>query len=72
MSKVYLHWQNLLETRTRTGSSKLRAKFESLKREIKAGVKKQHDLYVNNLIGDIKASTGTLIVKRRTYKVSHL
>ena len=24
--------------------------------EIKAGVKKQHDLYVNNLVGDIKAN----------------
>ena len=39
-----------------TGSSKLRAKFESLRREIKADVKKQHDLYVNNLVGDIKAN----------------
>ena len=38
------------------GSSKLRAKFESLRREIKADVKKQHDLYVNNLVGDIKAN----------------
>ena len=37
----------------KTGSSKLRAKFESLRREIKADVKKQHDLYVNNLVGDI-------------------
>ena len=39
-----------------TGSSKLRTKFESLDREIKADVKKQHDLYVNNLVGDIKAN----------------
>ena len=29
---------------------------ETLRREIKADVKKQHDLYVNNLIGDIKAN----------------
>ena len=29
----------------------------SLRREIKADVKKQHDLYVNNLVGDIKANT---------------
>ena len=60
----------------KTGSSKLRAKLESLRKEIKADVKKQHDLYVNNLVGDIKAipetSTGTLIVKRKTLKVSHL
>ena len=40
----------------KTGSSKLRAKFESLRREIKAYVKKQHDLYINNLVGDIKAN----------------
>ena len=39
-----------------TGSSKLRAKFESLRRKIKADVKKQHDLYVTNLVGDIKAN----------------
>ena len=38
----------------KTGSSKLRSKFESLRRKIKAGVKKQHDLYVNNIVGDIK------------------
>ena len=34
----------------KAGSSKLRAKFESLRREIKADMKKQHDLYVNNLV----------------------
>ena len=32
----------------KTGSSKLRSKFETLRREIKAEVRKQHDLYVNN------------------------
>ena len=37
-----------------TGCSKLRSKFETLRKEIKADVKKQHDLYVNNLVGDIK------------------
>ena len=36
----------------KTGSSKLRSKFETLRREIKADVRKQHDLYVNNLVGD--------------------
>ena len=41
----------------RTGSSKLRSKFETLRREIKADEKqKQHDLYVNNLVGDVKAN----------------
>ena len=40
----------------KTGSSKLRSKFETLRREIKADVKKQHDLYVSNLVGDIKAN----------------
>ena len=39
-----------------TGSNKLRSTFESLGREIKADVKTQHDLYVNNLVGDIKAN----------------
>ena len=40
----------------KTGSSKLRSKYETLKREIKADVRKQHDLYVNNLVGDVKAN----------------
>ena len=38
----------------KTDSSKLRSKFESLRREIKADVRKEHDLYVNNLVGDVK------------------
>ena len=40
----------------KTGSSKIRSKFETLRREIKAGIKKQHELYVNNLVGDVKAN----------------
>ena len=40
----------------KTGSSKLRSKFETLRGEIKADVRKQHDLYVNNLVGDVKAN----------------
>ena len=40
----------------KTGGSKLRSKFVTLRREIKADVRKQHDLYVNNLIGDVKAN----------------
>ena len=40
----------------KTGSLKLRSKFETLRREIKADVRKQHDLYVNNLVGDVKAN----------------
>ena len=40
--------------RLKTGSSKLRSKFQFLRREIKADVKRQHDLCVNNLVGDIK------------------
>ena len=42
--------------RLRTGSGKLQTKFESLRREIKADIKKQRDLYVNNLAGDIKGN----------------
>ena len=37
-------------------SAKIRAKFETLRREIKADIRKQHDLYVNNLVGDVKAN----------------
>ena len=40
----------------KTGSSKLRSKFETLRREIKADIRKQQDLYVNNLLGDVKAN----------------
>ena len=32
------------------------SKFESLRRKIKADEKKQHGLYVNNLVGDTKAN----------------
>ena len=41
---------------TKTDSKKLRSKFEILRREIKDNVRKQHDLYVNNLVGDVKAN----------------
>ena len=37
-------------------SAKFRSKFESLRKEIKADTRKQHDLYVNNLVGDVKAN----------------
>ena len=40
----------------RTGSAKIRSKFETLRREIKADIRKQHYLYVNNLVGDVKAN----------------
>ena len=40
----------------KTGGSKRRSKFETLRREIKADIKKQHDQYVNNVVGDIKAN----------------
>ena len=39
-----------------TFSKKLRSKAETLGREIKDDVRKQHDLYVNNLVGDVKAN----------------
>ena len=38
------------------GSAKIRSKFETLRREIKADIRKQHDLYVNKLVGDVKAN----------------
>ena len=40
----------------KTGSAKIRSKFENLRREIKADIRKQYDLYVNNLVGDVKAN----------------
>ena len=40
----------------KTGSAKFISKFESLRKEIKADIRKQHDLYVNNLVGDVKAN----------------
>ena len=40
----------------KTGSAKIRSKFETLGREIKADIRKQHALYVNNLVGDVKAN----------------
>ena len=45
-----------MQRQKKTGSSKLRSKFETLRREIKADVRKQHDLYVNNLVGDVKVN----------------
>ena len=40
----------------KTGRAKFRTKFETLRREIKANIRKQHELYVNNLVGDVKAN----------------
>ena len=40
----------------KTGSSKLRSKFQELRQQIKADIKKQHDLYVNKLVGGIKVN----------------
>ena len=40
----------------KSGSAKIRAKFETLRREIKADIRKQHDIKVNNLVGDVKAN----------------
>ena len=40
----------------KTGSSKLRSKFQKLRQQIKADIKKQHDLYVNKVVGDIKVN----------------
>ena len=45
----------------KTGSAKIRSKFETLRREFKADIRKQHDLYVNNLVGDVKANPRSLL-----------
>ena len=57
-----------------TGSSKLRSKFQTLRREIKADVRKQHDLYVNMLVmlrQTPETSIGTSIVRKKTPRVFH-
>ena len=52
------------------------SKFETLRREIKADVSKQHDLYVNNLVGDVKANPRDFYryinSQKKTPKVFHL
>ena len=51
--------RNEIHTKAKkTGSSKrtCRSNFETLRREIKADIKKQLDLYVINLVFDIKAN----------------
>ena len=45
-----------MQKQKKTGSSKLRSKFETLRREIKADVRKQHHSFVNNLVDDVKAN----------------
>ena len=52
----------------RTGSAKIRSKFETLRREIKADIRKQHDLYVINLVGDVKANPNAFIVTKQSEK----
>ena len=45
-----------MQRQKRQAVANFRSKFETLRREIKADVRKQHDLYVNNLVGDVKAN----------------
>ena len=40
----------------KTGSCKFGSKFETLRRQFKTDIKQQHDLYVNNLVGGLKAN----------------
>ena len=40
----------------KAANRKFRSKFKSLRRDIKVVLKKQHNLYVNNLVGDIKVN----------------
>ena len=40
----------------KTGISKFKSKFKTLRREIKADIWKQHDLYVHNLVAVVKAN----------------
>ena len=46
-----IHRTNATHTKAKkAGSAIIRFKFETLRREIKADIRKQHDLYVNNLV----------------------
>ena len=45
-----------MQRQTKVGSSKLRSKYQELRQQIKADNKKQHNLYVNKLVGDIKVN----------------
>ena len=59
------------------GSAKIQANknikmsLKLLRKEIKADFRKQHDLYVNNLVGDVKANPkdfiGTSIVRKKRH-----
>ena len=49
-------WNKTHAKAKKTGSSKLRSKFQELRQQIKADIKKQHDLYVNKLVGNIKVN----------------
>ena len=44
--------------------TKFISKFETLTREIKADIRKQNDLHVNNLVGDVKANPRDFSGKR--------
>ena len=47
----------------KTGSAKFRTQFETLRREIIADIRKQQELYVNNLVGDVKANLGLRLIQ---------
>ena len=56
----------------KTGNKKLRSKFETLRREIKDDVRKQHDLYITWSVTFrqiLETSIGTSIVRKKTIKV---
>ena len=56
----------------KSGSAKVRGKFETLRKEIKSDIRKQHDVYVNNLVGDVKANPKDfLIPKTRRCRNQH-
>ena len=42
------------EKAKKSGNSRLKTRFQELRKEIKTEIKKQHDLYVNNSVGDIR------------------
>ena len=45
-----------MQRQKRQAAANLDQNLKLLRREIKADVRKQHDLYVNNLVGDVKAN----------------
>ena len=50
----------------KTANSRLKTRFQELRKGSETEIKKQHDLYVSNLVGDIRANP------RNFYRYAHI